>query len=124
MQLRAPVPRHAPLRSRYGLTRRVRMRRRKLGAIAKLLRPVVVEPVLTGFIALNHGMVRRMRMRGRVLAGRHVAASDMTALCASPKMQPPTAVLKTFDTTIAARNNRRVNPGFAVCNGHAISPKL
>jgi hypothetical protein len=99
------------------------MRPRKLGAIAKLLRPVVVEPVLTGFVALNDGMRRRVIMRGRMLAGRHVAATDVTALRTSPKMQPPTAVLKTFDATIAARYNGRVNAGIAVSIGHAISPK-
>lgn len=113
MQLRAPVARHVPARTGDRLIRGVRERRRKLGPVDELRRPVVVKPVLTGFEALDHRMSRGVVVSGRMLAGRIVATADVSAFCASPEMQPPIAGLKTFDTTSTARNGGRIDAGYA-----------
>ena len=109
MQLLAPVPRHASSRAGYRLIRGMCVRQSKPGAIAKLPRPVVVEPVLSGFETLNHGMTRRMIVGRRVTAGRRVAATDVPALRTTPKMQPPATGFEAFDTTVTAGRNARVD---------------
>jgi hypothetical protein len=53
-----------------------------------------------------------MIVSGCMPARRHVAAPNVPALGTPPQMQPPTAGLKTFDATIAARVNSRVNSGY------------
>jgi hypothetical protein len=54
-----------------------------------------------------------MIVGSRMLCRRRVAAADVPALCAPPKMQPPTAALKALYATIAARCDARINAGCA-----------
>ncbi len=113
MQLRAPIPRHAPLRAGCRLICGMRVRPHKLGAVAKLFGPVVVEPIFAGFKALEDGMRRLLIVGSSMPCGRCVAAAFMPALRAPPKMEPPASALKAFYTTIAARRDTRIDAGRA-----------
>jgi len=99
------------MRTGYGLARRMRVRGSKLLAGDELLCAVVVEPVLPRFEALDDRVRRLVIVGGRVLGGRGVAAAHVSALCAAPQMQPPTAAVETFYAAIAARSNARINAG-------------
>lgn len=54
-----------------------------------LLGPVVVEPVLPGLEALDHGVPGLVAVRAGVLTGGVVAAADVTAGGAPAEVKPP-----------------------------------
>ena len=54
-------------------------------------RPEIPEPCLAGLEASDDRVPRRQEMLGRMLVGRTVAASDVTALRTAPQMEPPRA---------------------------------
>jgi hypothetical protein len=101
------------LRARYRLILRMGVGRSKLRAVAELLRPVIVEPVLARFKTLEDGMSGLMIVSSRMLGGRRITAADVPALCAPAEMQPPTAGLEAFCATVAARCDARINAGCA-----------
>lgn len=109
-----PVSRHATPRSRDRLVDRMVMWRRQLWTVDVLLRRVVEEPVLAGLIALDDGVSAFLRMVARVLGWGGVAATDVTAACASTKVEPPTAGRKALDAACAAGRHRRIDIHFLI----------
>jgi hypothetical protein len=101
--------RNAPLRTRYGLVFWMPARRCQIHAVNGESFLVVVEPVLTGLKAGNYRMLAKMKVLGRVLAGRAVATAYMPAFGAAPQMKPPSATSQTFDATISAWACSRVD---------------
>ena len=65
------------------------MRREQFHTLDHPLRLVIVEPVLARLEAGNDRMAGCLRMLGRVLAGRTVAATDVPALRTPAEMKPP-----------------------------------
>ena len=63
-------------------------------------------PVFARLERLNERMTTRSKMRRCVPSGRRVAASDVTACQAEPKMNPPAADLQTFLATACLGSNR------------------
>jgi len=53
--------------------------------------PVVPKPIFARLEAADDRVTRRVRMRAGVLAGRVVAASNVTALRTPSEMEPPTS---------------------------------
>jgi len=66
---------------------------------------VVPKPILAWLEAANDRVTRRVRMRGRVLTGRVVAASNVAALRTPSKVEPPTPRLETLQATGPAWGN-------------------
>lgn len=82
---------------------------RKIGEVCKLrnrkkLQKEVIyitpAPVLAGLEGADQGVVRGMKMRGRVFILRVIAATDMTADKAEPQMYPAVAHFQTLFTTL------------------------
>jgi hypothetical protein len=90
IQKRFPVGRHSSGGSRCGLTCGMGVRRKQFDPWNHRLLLVIVEPVLTRLEAGDDRMPRGCRMAGCMLAGRTVAASDVSALRAATEMKPPT----------------------------------
>ena len=65
------------------------MGRKQLRTFDHPLGFVIVEPILARLEAGNDRMPSGRRMPGRMLAGRTVAATDMTTLGAAAQMKPP-----------------------------------
>ena len=114
-----PVSRHATPRSRDRLVDRMVMWRRQLWTVDVLLRRVVEEPVLAGLIALDDGVSAFLRMVARVLGWGGVAATDVTAVRASTKVEPPTPTREALDAARAAGRHRRINIHFFIIPGQA-----
>src|SRR5947209_517855 len=87
VQERLPVVRNFPRRTGRGLSHRMRMRRRQLGAADHSLPFIIEEPVLAGFEAGDHRMSRFRRVFGGMLAGRTIAAANVSTLCAPPQVK-------------------------------------
>src|SRR5215469_12335844 len=85
------------------------LRRGQLRPVIGLLGFEVEEPVLAGLEAADERMPAGLRVRGRVLRGRGVAAADVPALSAAAQVQPPAAGLLAFDAPGAARRHGRVD---------------
>ncbi len=84
-----PVRGHGAGRPGDRLIERTTIGRCQRGSFEELLGAVVVEPLLTWLEAPNHGMSGCPVMGARVLAGRVVAAPDLSARRAAAKVQPP-----------------------------------
>ena len=95
--------------SRYGLVQRMMLGRRQRRATEELARAVVPKPVFTGLETSNDRMARGSGMTGGVLGGRVVAATDMAALGAASKMEPPASCRQAFDATVAARGDSGID---------------
>src|SRR4029077_2202256 len=104
-----PVTRHARLRARHALVERMMLRRSQRRPREGILCLVVPEPVLAGLEAADDRMPRDLRVRGRVLRGRAVAAPDVAALGAPAQMDPPAAARVALDAARPARWHRRVD---------------
>jgi hypothetical protein len=100
-----PVRGNSASRSGHGLVQRVVLRVCQARAIEELAGAVVVEPVLAGFESTDDWVAGRFGMGGSVLAGRVVATTDMSALSATSKVQPPTAGLEALDAPGTARSH-------------------
>jgi hypothetical protein len=109
MKVPAPVSRHTPFGTRYGLGGRVMCRRSQRGAVGVLVGRVVPEPLLARLEALHQGMVTGLRVLARVLRRGRIAAPDMPTLCAATEMQPPSIRGQALDAPSAARRNTRVD---------------
>jgi hypothetical protein len=109
VQQRHPVGRDASLRAGDRLVGWMMGRRRQCGSLHVVVRPIVVEPVLTGLEARDDRVLGAPGVLARVLLGRVVAASDMASLGTTPKVQPPAAGGVTFDTSRSAGWDRGVN---------------
>ena len=80
----------------------MRVRRKQLHTPNHSLLLVVEEPVLARFKAGNDGMPCRRRMLRRMLTGRTIAASDVSALGTPAEMKPPTFRRRqAFHTSVA-----------------------
>src|SRR5580658_980131 len=66
------------------------------GPFQVLAGPIVPEPVLPRLEAADDRVTGRLRMRGRVLAQRIVATSDVPALRAPSEVEPPATGLETL----------------------------
>ena len=97
-----PVGRDSAGRPGYRLVERVVLRWCQDGPFEELVGAVVPKPVLAWFKASDDGVLLRLGVTGGVLAGRVVAATDVTALSATTQVQPPTACLEALNTAGAA----------------------
>jgi hypothetical protein len=105
-----PVVRHLPCRPGSRLAERVVLGRGERRALAHLVRPVVVVPVLAGFETRDDPMTRAPGVSTRMLSGRGIATPDVAALGTAPKMKPPaTTAGKALDTAITAGRHARVD---------------
>ena len=84
-----PVGRHRAGRTRHGLIQRMAPRLGELRAAREIASPVVVEPILAGLEALDHGMSRLPAVCAGVLARRVVTAADVAARRATQEVKPP-----------------------------------
>jgi len=66
----------------------------------KHLVDVAPSPVFTALETPNDGMLRRMKVFGRVLVLRLIAAADMSALQAQPQVYPRCAHREALFTTL------------------------
>lgn len=89
VQMLLPVGRHRAGRTRHGLIQRMAPRLGELRAAREIASPVVVEPILAGLEALDHGMSRLPAVCAGVLARRVVTAADVAARRATPEVKPP-----------------------------------
>ena len=67
MQLTLPARGNTAGWSGHGLVERMMVRRSQVGTLEVLVGRVIPEPVLTGFVALDHRVPRRRVMGRRVL---------------------------------------------------------
>ena len=77
---------HPARGSRRGLIRRMRVRTGQLRTLKSFLRSIVVEPVFSGLEAIDDRVPGGCVVLRRVLAGRSIAAADVTAFGASAQM--------------------------------------
>src|SRR3954447_1447885 len=110
VQLSLPVGGDAVGGTGHRLVVGVRLGRGERRPVRVLLGLVVPEPVLTRLEAPDDGMAGRACVAGSVLRRRAVAAADVTALCTSAQVQPPTGRVRplTVGATSSARRHRRV----------------
>ena len=80
----------------------MRVRTGQLRTVKSFLRSVVVEPIFAGLEAVDDRVAGGLVMLGGMLAGRTIAAADVTTFGASAQVQPPSARRQTFDATCAA----------------------
>jgi hypothetical protein len=123
MELLLPIAWNAPRRAGHGLARRMPTRGCQMRRIVDApLRLKIVEPRFTRFEARDDGVLRLMKVLASVLVRRAVAASDMPARRAAPKVQPPGAACEAFDASGPARF-RALNDLFATfC--HVMYPRI
>src|SRR5260370_16694642 len=87
------------------------LRRSELRAREGILGLVIPEPVFAGLEAADDRVPRDLRVRGRVLRRRAVAAPDVAALRAPAQVDPPAAARVALDAARPARWHRRVDAG-------------
>ena len=109
VQLALPIVGHAAGRPRYGLIRRMRVRRRQTRPCKHFSGSVIVEPRLPRLETRDDRMARTLIVLGRVLVRRRIAATNVPALGAATQVQPPGAGRETFDATHAARLDRWID---------------
>jgi len=66
---------------------------------------VAPAPAFGRIVALDDGMARALKMRGRMAVGRGIAAADMAAGPAESQMDPGASHLETFLAAARARLN-------------------
>lgn len=103
-----PVGRHGSFGAWHRLIGGMRSRCGKVRTGKDGLVAIVEEPILAGFETANDGMARRMKMAGCMSRGGRVATSDMTALGAAAKVDPPAARLEAFLASGSAWRDLRV----------------
>jgi hypothetical protein len=86
----------------------MRLRRSQYHTANRPLLFVVIKPILTGFETCDDRVTGRSSVLGGVLAGRAIAASDMPALRASAKVQPPAARRQTLNAAVAGGFRLRI----------------
>src|SRR5579871_5174489 len=84
-------------------------RRRDARTVHEIAGFVIVEPRFAGLKARNDRVPRFVKMRRRMFAQRLVAASDVTALRASPQMEPPRFFRHAFNAPGAGGFNAGVD---------------
>jgi hypothetical protein len=110
VQQRLPVGGHPSRGSRYGLTCRMRVRRKQFRALDHPPRLVIVEPVLTRLKAGDDRMPGRRRMLRCMPTWRAIAASDVPTLGAPAEMKPPTPRgRQALHAPVAARFRSRID---------------
>jgi hypothetical protein len=109
VEVSLPICGHLPGRPGGRLARRVVLWRGERGSIAGLIRPVVVEPVLTGFEAADDPMALRPGVSARMLAGRGVATSNVPACGTAPQMEPPAPLVGALDASVATGGHTRID---------------
>jgi len=112
-----PVRWHRAGGTWHGLIERVVSWLGEPRTVGELAGPVVVEPVLPGLEALDHRMVSVGVVSAGVLAGRVVAAADVTASRAAPEVEPPPGAFagQALDTAGPAGRNVGVDVGRCGC---------
>src|SRR5579871_5376658 len=107
-------------------------RRRDARTVHEIAGFVIVEPRFAGLKARYDRMPRFVKMCRRVFAQRLVAASDVTALRASPQMEPPRIFRHAFNASGAGGFNAGVNafhfatyaaPRRAACAAQVVSER-
>jgi hypothetical protein len=117
VQERFPIGWHSSCGSRYGLTSRMRVRRKQFRTLDRPLRLVIVEPVLTRLEAGYDRMPCRSSMLRCMLTRRTVTASDVPTLRAPAEMKPPTfRRCQTFHTSVATWFRSKIDS--AACSLH------
>jgi hypothetical protein len=109
VQMTLPVGRDPPGGSGNRLVGGMRRWRSKIGGINHRIGLVIPEPLLPRLEALGDGVPCRTSMSRRVLAGRRVAAADMTTECTTAKMQPPSLLLRALNAAIASGRYRGID---------------
>jgi hypothetical protein len=104
-----PIGWDAPFRTGHGLVKGMVSRRGERRTSKELVGAIVIKPIFARLKARNNGVFRPVRVLGRVLSGRGVATSDMTALGAAPEMEPPASRCFAFNATGAAWWGRRID---------------
>lgn len=111
VEVALPVARHLASWPGHGLVQGVVLGRGERGALENPLGPVVVVPVLRRFEAPDDPVAGRPGMGGRVLAGRRIAATDVTAGGTAPEMEPPAFGGEALDAALTARRHGRIDQG-------------
>jgi hypothetical protein len=76
---------------------------------------IVPIPILTGLETANDRVAGRIRVRGRMLAERIIAAPYVAALRAPPQVEPPTPSFEALDATASAWRNLWINRTHVIC---------
>src|SRR5215471_7580747 len=98
------------MRTGHALIDRVILRCRQLGSGLVILVTVVIpEPVLAGLKAADHVMPRGLRVHGRVLRRRCVAAADVPAQRTPAEVKPPASGRLAFRAPGPAGRDGRVD---------------
>src|ERR1700727_3329494 len=88
----------------------MRVRTGQLRTVKSFLRSVIIEPILAGLEAVDDRVAGGLVMLGGMLAGRTIAAADVTAFGASAQVQPPSARGQAFDATGTAWLRIQIDP--------------
>src|SRR5579871_1524988 len=103
VQARLPIIRHLPSRARHRLILRVPPWFGESLATDHFVGPIVIKPRFSRFETSQDRVLGRMKVLGRMLAWRSVAAADMPTLGTTPQVKPPTTRCKTLHAALAAR---------------------
>jgi hypothetical protein len=66
---------------------------------------VAIRPVLAWLVGADDGVMRSFEVPRGMSPGRVVAAANVAARQAEPEMNPDTAILQTFHTSLPARRD-------------------
>jgi hypothetical protein len=91
MQQVLPIGRDPPGWPRHRLIHGVVLGRREARALEELVGGVAPEPIFTRLEASDDGVTRRACVSGRMLTGRVVTTSNVSALGTPSEMKPPPA---------------------------------
>jgi hypothetical protein len=108
-QARLPVFGHSSFWSGHWLILRMPPWSGELFSVHHLLSFVAIKPRFSRLETCNDWMAGLLEVSGRVLAGRAVAATDMTALCAPSQVKPPAVRRQTFSTAVSTRHGPGVD---------------
>src|SRR6476661_4834406 len=111
-----PVGGHRASRAGSRLVERVVERPGQLRTHETPLLGEVPEPVLARLERPDHRVSRRLVVVGGVLARRRVAATDVSALGATPQVHPPPLCRKAFHTSVTTRADLRVDARLLLCH--------
>src|SRR5206468_214581 len=82
------------------------MRRLAVRQVEQHFVDIAPAPAFRWIVALDHGMAGGMKVRGRMLVRRIVAAADMAAGAADPQMQPLASAFQALLAPERARGHR------------------